>query len=227
MSLNIAFIKSFEWKSLSLFFYGKILYTSLEEICKIPLCQFLVYYKITNELKFLFSHVLFPLLTCLLEKCELATCSPKDHSDSGPGVCSAASFKGDLEEFIRIQGENAYYQPNKELDEVMLLAIRVLRIHLLELEKVHELCDNFCERYVGTLKASMPKVVGGMDERAMSTRPTSSLSSPSHTVGSISSPTANTPMNSSMPVYPSSYDNHVAASADSNISSHNVSFNSM
>lgn len=103
----------------------------------------------------------------------------------------------------------------------MILAIRVLRIHLLELEKVHELCDNFCSRYVSTLKQSMPMEIG-VEERAGSTRPASSLSSPSHTAASSSSPVVTTPMNSSIPMYPSSYDNHIAASADSNLS-HNVS----
>ncbi|KAI2573468.1 MEIS2 isoform 22, partial [Pan troglodytes] len=34
--------------------------------------------------------------------------------------------------------------------------IQVLRFHLLELEKVHELCDNFCHRYISCLKGKMP-----------------------------------------------------------------------
>ncbi|XP_061685406.1 homeobox protein Meis1a isoform X3 [Syngnathoides biaculeatus] len=38
----------------------------------------------------------------------------------------------------------------------MIQAIRVLHFHLLELEKVHELCDNFCARYVSCLKGKMP-----------------------------------------------------------------------
>ena len=38
----------------------------------------------------------------------------------------------------------------------MVQAIQVLRFHLLELEKVHELCDNFCHRYIGCLKGKMP-----------------------------------------------------------------------
>ncbi|KAB0403814.1 hypothetical protein E2I00_013314, partial [Balaenoptera physalus] len=39
---------------------------------------------------------------------------------------------------------------------LMIQAIQVLRFHLLELEKVHELCDNFCHRYISCLKGKMP-----------------------------------------------------------------------
>nr|XP_023398963.1 homeobox protein Meis3 [Loxodonta africana] len=38
----------------------------------------------------------------------------------------------------------------------MIQAIQVLRFHLLELEKVHDLCDNFCHRYITCLKGKMP-----------------------------------------------------------------------
>ncbi|KAL3314080.1 Homeobox protein Meis2 [Cichlidogyrus casuarinus] len=38
----------------------------------------------------------------------------------------------------------------------MIQAIQVLRFHLLEIEKVHELCDNFCSRYITCLKGKMP-----------------------------------------------------------------------
>lgn len=38
----------------------------------------------------------------------------------------------------------------------MLQAIAVLRSHLLELEKVHDLCDDFCKRYIEVLKGKMP-----------------------------------------------------------------------
>ena len=37
----------------------------------------------------------------------------------------------------------------------MIKAIQVLRIHLLELEKVQELCKDFCNRYITCLKAKM------------------------------------------------------------------------
>lgn len=37
----------------------------------------------------------------------------------------------------------------------MIKAIQVLRIHLLELEKVNELCKDFCQRYIACLKNKM------------------------------------------------------------------------
>ncbi|VDP90846.1 unnamed protein product [Echinostoma caproni] len=41
---------------------------------------------------------------------------------------------------------------NSELDELIVKAIQVLRIHLLELHKVNELCKDFCSRYIHSLK---------------------------------------------------------------------------
>ena len=37
----------------------------------------------------------------------------------------------------------------------MIKAIQVLRIHLLELEKVQDLCKDFCNRYITCLKGKM------------------------------------------------------------------------
>lgn len=37
----------------------------------------------------------------------------------------------------------------------MIKAIQVLRIHLLELEKVSELCKDFCQRYIACLRTKM------------------------------------------------------------------------
>ena len=37
----------------------------------------------------------------------------------------------------------------------MLKAVQVLRIHLLELEKVSELCKDFCTRYIACLKGKL------------------------------------------------------------------------
>ena len=34
----------------------------------------------------------------------------------------------------------------------MIDAIQVLQLHLLELEKVHELLDDFCHRHISTVK---------------------------------------------------------------------------
>lgn len=48
-------------------------------------------------------HPLFPLLALVFEKCELATCSPRDTSGSYPGgdVCSSDSFNEDIAVFAK------------------------------------------------------------------------------------------------------------------------------
>uniref|UniRef100_A0A8D2ZD35 Myeloid ecotropic viral integration site 3 n=1 Tax=Scophthalmus maximus TaxID=52904 RepID=A0A8D2ZD35_SCOMX len=116
----------------------------------------------------IYGHPLFPLLALVFEKCELATCSPRDpasfsatshlpgmtnHSD----VCSSDSFNDDIAAFAKqIRSEKPIFSSNPELDNLMIQAIQVLRFHLLELEKVHDLCDNFCHRYITCLKGKMP-----------------------------------------------------------------------
>ncbi|XP_064838792.1 homeobox protein Meis3-like isoform X2 [Oncorhynchus masou masou] len=116
----------------------------------------------------IYGHPLFPLLALVFEKCELATCSPRDvtalsvpphlqgltnHSD----VCSSDSFNDDIAAFAKqIRSEKPIFSTNPELDNLMIQAIQVLRFHLLELEKVHDLCDNFCNRYITCLKGKMP-----------------------------------------------------------------------
>ena len=41
----------------------------------------------------------------------------------------------------------------------MIISIQVLRIHLLELEKVQELCKDFCNRYITCLKVSRSAII--------------------------------------------------------------------
>ncbi|CAB3396788.1 unnamed protein product [Caenorhabditis bovis] len=148
----------------------------------------------------IYGHPLYPLLVVLFEKCELATCTPREQSRDGSStadVCSSASFKDDLNEFVRHTRENAdktFYVPNPQLDQLMLQGIQMLRFHLLELEKVHELCDNFCNRYVTCLKGKMPLDIVG-DERASSSQPPMSPSSMGHGGVHNSSPSmSQTPM---------------------------------
>ncbi|KAM9326577.1 homeobox protein Meis3 [Gastrophryne carolinensis] len=107
----------------------------------------------------IYGHPLFPLLALVFEKCELATCSPRDNSGSYPGgdVCSSDSFNEDIAVFAKqVRTEKPLFSSNPELDNLMIQAIQVLRFHLLELEKVHDLCDNFCHRYITCLKGKMP-----------------------------------------------------------------------
>ena len=58
----------------------------------------------------------------------------------------------------------------------MIRAIQVLRIHLLELEKVNELCKDFCQRYIACLKNKMQSDTilgcgGGLSPGGTSTLP--------------------------------------------------------
>ncbi|GAB6020537.1 hypothetical protein CHUAL_003220 [Chamberlinius hualienensis] len=105
----------------------------------------------------IYGHPLFPLLALIFEKCELATCTPREPGVAGGDVCSSESFNEDIAVFSKqIRQEKPYYVSDLELDSIMVQAIQVLRFHLLELEKVHELCDNFCHRYISCLKGKMP-----------------------------------------------------------------------
>ncbi|KAA8593770.1 hypothetical protein FQN60_004604, partial [Etheostoma spectabile] len=84
--------------------------------------------------------------------------SLKHHKDQIYGdVCSSESFNDDIAAFAKqIRSEKPIFSSNPELDNLMIQAIQVLRFHLLELEKVHDLCDNFCHRYITCLKGKMP-----------------------------------------------------------------------
>ncbi|KAL6742838.1 hypothetical protein Aduo_015944 [Ancylostoma duodenale] len=156
--------------------------------------------KVKRDKAAIHSHPLFPLLTVLFEKCELATSTPREQNRDGTStsdVCSSSSFKEDLAEFAKtVKMENTFYVPNQELDNLMLQSIQMLRFHLLELEKVHELCDNFCNRYVTCLKGKMPMDIVG-DERASSSQPPMS---PGSTAQSAS-PNMGTPMSHFQPPY--------------------------
>lgn len=88
----------------------------------------------------IYGHPLFPLLALIFEKCELATCTPREPGISSGDVCSSESFNEDIQVFAKqIRQEKPYYVPNPELDSLMVQAIQVLRFHLLELEKVRPL----------------------------------------------------------------------------------------
>ncbi|XP_054866314.1 homeobox protein Meis1a [Amphiprion ocellaris] len=103
-----------------------------------------------------YGHPLFPLLALMFEKCELATCTPRE-SVHGGDICSSDSFSDDICAFSeQMRSEEPLSPSDPELDDLMIRSIQVLRFHLLELEKVHELCDNFCHRYISCLKGKMP-----------------------------------------------------------------------
>ena len=51
-------------------------------------------------------HPLFPLLALIFEKCELATCTPRDPGVAGGDVCSSESFNEDIRVFSNQVKEN-------------------------------------------------------------------------------------------------------------------------
>lgn len=61
----------------------------------------LIYYYIYININFYFSHPLFPLLALIFEKCELATCTPRDPGVAGGDVCSSESFNEDIAVFSK------------------------------------------------------------------------------------------------------------------------------
>lgn len=105
--------------------------------------------RLEQDKRLIYKHPLYPLLALLFEKCELATQSP----DSA----STDSFNIDVQTFVQHQqrDKKPFFTGNKEVDDLMIISIQVLRIHLLELEKVQELCKDFCNRYITCLKGKM------------------------------------------------------------------------
>ncbi|XP_059094970.1 homeobox protein unc-62-like isoform X1 [Tigriopus californicus] len=99
--------------------------------------------------RLIYKHPLFPLLALLFEKCELAT-----QSSECP---STESFNLDIQAFVQHQDREGKpcFTDNHEVNDLMVKSIQVLRIHLLELEKVQELCKDFCNRYITCLKGKM------------------------------------------------------------------------
>uniref|UniRef100_A0A182UB25 MEIS N-terminal domain-containing protein n=1 Tax=Anopheles melas TaxID=34690 RepID=A0A182UB25_9DIPT len=47
------------------------------------------------------THPLFPLLALIFEKCELATCTPREPGVAGGDVCSSDSFSEDVAVFSK------------------------------------------------------------------------------------------------------------------------------
>ncbi|EEB19350.1 Homeobox protein PKNOX2, putative [Pediculus humanus corporis] len=96
-----------------------------------------------------YKHPLFPLLALLFERCEQATQSAESPNSE--------SFNMDIQAFVQHQERDRkpFLLNDPEVDGLMIKAIQVLRIHLLELEKVQELCKDFCNRYITCLKGKM------------------------------------------------------------------------
>lgn len=110
-----------------------------------------------------YKHPLFSLLALLLEKCEQATqgyipsSTSSSPNGSSNGTSDGDSFSRDVQAFVQMleKEKRPLLTNNSELDGLMIKALQVLRIHLLELEKVQELCRDFCTRYIACLRGKM------------------------------------------------------------------------
>jgi homeobox protein homothorax len=68
----------------------------------------------------IYGHPLFPLLALIFEKCELATCTPRDPGIAGGDVCSSESFNEDIAVFSKqIRAEKPYYMADPEVDSLV------------------------------------------------------------------------------------------------------------
>uniref|UniRef100_S4RLM6 Pbx/knotted 1 homeobox 2 n=1 Tax=Petromyzon marinus TaxID=7757 RepID=S4RLM6_PETMA len=93
----------------------------------------------------IYSHPLFPLLRLMMLRCEEAT--------QGAEGITSAGLSAEIQAMLGTQSE--LFSGNGDTDSLMLKAVQVLRIHLLELEKVRELCQDFCERYIACLRGKL------------------------------------------------------------------------
>ncbi|CAG5134279.1 unnamed protein product, partial [Candidula unifasciata] len=69
----------------------------------------------------IYSHPLFPLLALIFEKCELATCTPREPGVTGGDVCSSDSFNEDISVFskqVLARSEKPLFSANHELDSL-------------------------------------------------------------------------------------------------------------
>lgn len=76
-------------------------------------------YNITETLQCC-RHPLFPLLALIFEKCELATCTPREPGIAGGDVCSSESFSEDIRVFAsQVKSEKPFFSANHELDSLV------------------------------------------------------------------------------------------------------------
>ncbi|ESO11995.1 hypothetical protein HELRODRAFT_63009, partial [Helobdella robusta] len=94
-------------------------------------------------------HPLFALISFLFERCDQSTAS----SVSQP----IKNIDNDINNhFMKLhQEETPIFTEDSDVDNLMIETLKVLKIHLIELEKVHDLCKDFCSRYIRCLKTSM------------------------------------------------------------------------
>ncbi|CAF3403683.1 unnamed protein product [Rotaria sp. Silwood1] len=118
---------------------------------------------LTIQKSLIYKHPLFPVLTHVLEQCEQETRNPslltiKDDCQTPP--LSLSSFENNLKIFLSKNNDiltitRDINDSSSMIDQLYIDAMQVLRIHLLELEKLNELCEDFCQRYIACLKVKL------------------------------------------------------------------------
>lgn len=111
----------------------------------------------------IYKHPLFPVLVYVLERCEQATLNPSliSNHDESQTSSSLSSFEHNLKIFLAknpgILASEKHDQDETSaiIDNFYIDAMQVLRIHLLELDKVNDLCRDFCQRYIACLKVKL------------------------------------------------------------------------
>ncbi|VDK44077.1 unnamed protein product [Anisakis simplex] len=93
------------------------------------------------------QHFLFPLLELMLKKCEAATWSMSADAFAMHDVIQMINE-------ISASRECALFE-NSEIDSLLINTILMLRIHLIELLKVADLCNDFKSKYSQSLKKKM------------------------------------------------------------------------
>ncbi|CAF2412671.1 unnamed protein product [Rotaria sp. Silwood2] len=108
----------------------------------------------------IYKHPLFPVLVYVLERCEQATLNPSlllNNDDS----YQSSSFEHNLKIFLSKNpdiltiSKHNNDETSSIIDNFYIDAMQVLRIHLLELDKVNDLCRDFCQRYIACLKVKL------------------------------------------------------------------------
>lgn len=123
----------------------------------------------TAQKSLIYKHPLFPVLVYVLERCEQATMNPSllmttnddSYTSSSSSSSSPSSFEHNLKIFLS-KNPDILTTPKQTSDDASAIidnfyidAMQVLRIHLLELDKVNDLCRDFCQRYIACLKVKL------------------------------------------------------------------------
>ncbi len=118
---------------------------------------------LTAQKSLIYKHPLFPVLVYVLERCEQATINPPLllNNDESCTSTSPSSFEHNLKIFLS-KNPDILTTPKHNTDDTSAIidhfyidAMQVLRIHLLELDKVNDLCRDFCQRYIACLKVKL------------------------------------------------------------------------